>query len=158
MNAPAIVASPSPALKSIDRDHVQLAKMLERIATNACPAEQTDGNCGLCPSAKAEACRAELTDMAMEFMVFLINHQRHEDTMMARLPQTQANQAHCIVHRDVHVEFTSRYNKLIWRFGHQPLFDSIHMLEALISDWIRDHALDFDNHLIRLLEETHDRE
>lgn len=157
MNAPATVVPPPPSPSNLDRDHALLAKMLERIATNGCTVAQTDRNCALCPAAAAEACRAALTDMAMEFMVFLIDHQRHEDEMMARLPRTDANQAHCILHRDIHVEFTSRYNKLIWRFGHLPLSDSIHMLEALISDWIRHHALDFDSRLIRLLEGTRGR-
>lgn len=153
------LATPSPShLPShLDRDHALLANLLERIATTGCSAEPTDRNCTLCPQATADACRAALTDMAMEFMVFLIDHQRHEDELMARLPRTDANQAHCLLHRDVHVDFTSRYNKLIWRFGHLPLSDSIHMLDTLISDWIRHHALDFDSRLMRLVEDSRGR-
>lgn len=154
---PPTVAAPPQAPTNIDRDHALLANMLERIAACGCTAVQSDRNCGQCPPATAEHCRTALSEVAMEFMVFLIAHQRHEDDMMASLPHTRANQAHCIRHRDAHVAFTSRYNKLVWRFDHLPPPDSIRMLETLISDWIRHHALDFDLRLIRLLEDNHGR-
>ncbi len=149
-------ASLPPLQTNADRDHTQLANMLGRITANGCTTALPVRNCTHCTPATIEACHAALTEVAMEFMVFLISHQRQEDDMMARLPRTHSNQAHCIRHRDAHVEFTSRYNKLIWRFDHLPTSDNIRTLESLICDWIRDHALDFDSRLIRLIENAHD--
>lgn len=153
-----LAAAPQPTLRiNADRDHTQLAHMLGRITANGCTVELPARDCTKCTPATTEACRVTLTEVAMEFMVFLIEHQRQEDRMMAQLPRTHANQSHCVRHRDAHVEFTSRYNKLIWRFDHLPPSDNIRTLETLICDWIRDHALDFDSRLIRLIEDAHDR-
>jgi hemerythrin len=140
---------------NIDRDHAQLATMLARITASCHISTPSERRCAHCPLDVKETCQNMLIEVAMEFMTFLIDHQRCEDELMAKLPRTKIHQTHCVSHRESHFDFCTRYNRTVLHFHVREQSENIHTLESLITNWIRQHALDFDSRLSLLIEEAH---
>ncbi|GAB1393221.1 hypothetical protein MASR1M60_13840 [Rhodocyclaceae bacterium] len=154
-HTPSLTTILSQHRENTDQNHLHLAEMLNRIATSCRINAPSARQCANCPSDAREACQNTLIEVAMEFMTFLIDHQRCEDELMTQLPRTRHTEAHCTSHREAHFEFCTRYNKTILHFHARAQSENIHTLEILITDWIRQHAIDFDNRFSQLIEETH---
>jgi hemerythrin len=70
---------------------------------------------------------------------------------MNSMPGTETAKTHCVRHRREHVNFSTQYNFAVADLAAcQPAIGAAR-LEALVIDWIRRHALEYDDELAAIV-------
>lgn len=138
------------ALDRIDREHRELAALIDEVR-GVCPRQGLDAYCGQCAPDLHRQCLATLVEIGHRLMGFAIDHFRHEEEMMARLPATAPIRRHCAAHRDSHAAFVTLYNGRIRGLSNDDAASGVRRLESALEHWAREHALKFDDELATLI-------
>ncbi len=135
----------------MNSDHQTLVELLEELE-HVCKNVAADvGRCKQCPGERMLACHAMLRSLCVRMQSLLLDHFEREHELMNLLPSTPATRSHCARHRSEHVSFSTRYNTATKRLhGCEPAIGAREM-EALVIDWVRGHALEYDQELSALL-------
>lgn len=137
-----------------DADHRALAQILEALG-QVCQSPGTpDCRCSRSPESSS-SCHALLKQLCGRMQTLLLAHFEREHELMNSLPRSAATRAHCERHRRAHVSFSTRYNQAAARLNDSVPAVGAKELEALVLDWIRSHALEFDDELSALLKCAH---
>ena len=132
-------------------DHGALVALLEGWELACANPTAPDRRCEICPEAKVAFCHGVLRERAVRVQTFLLDHFQRENDLMNSLPATAAAKTHCVRHRREHVNFSTLYNLVVADLAaFQPAIGAAR-LEALVIDWIRRHALEYDKELAAIL-------
>lgn len=141
---------------ALDPDHVALARLLDELEGMCSGRLAPQGVCGDCSGIEIEACRSRLQGICNRMQTLLLDHFEREQELMAALPRDLATRAHCERHRQEHVNFSTRYNLAATRLNASLPATGARELEALVFDWIRSHALEYDAELVTIMNDAHD--
>lgn len=136
---------------AMNSDHQTLVELLEELE-HVCKYSVSDAcQCKQCPGERMLACHAMLRTLCGRMQLLLLEHFEREHELMNMLPLTPRTRSHCARHRREHVNFSTRYNTAAKRLqGCEPAIGAREM-EALVIDWVRGHALEYDMELSSLL-------
>lgn len=135
----------------MNSDHQTLVELLDELERICKMAAVDVGQCGQCPGEQMLACHAMLRALCGRMQALLLDHFEREHELMNMLPPTQEARSHCARHRREHVNFSTQYNTAAKRLqGCEPVIGAREM-EALVIDWVRGHALEYDLELSALL-------
>ena len=81
----------------------------------------------------------------------LLDHFQRENELMNSLPRTEITTSHCVRHRREHVRFSTHYNHAVARLDASRPGINSGQIEALVSEWIRNHMHAYDVELHSLL-------
>jgi DNA-binding CsgD family transcriptional regulator/hemerythrin len=135
----------------IDQQHQILENLIEELGT-FCPKadESLLGPCNKCSSIQSKQCAASLTLIVSELIAFHIGHSTYEERMMELLPSTSICQAHIKAHKASHEGMLKQLKKFTPQFINENLGATASHMRRLFKDWLGDHVVLFDNHLVGL--------
>ena len=135
----------------IDQQHQILETMIEDLA-KFCPKSDKNllGPCDECTSAQCKQCAEGLSVIAKDLTAFHIGHSTYEERMMELLPPTTVCHAHIKAHKAAHEGMLKQLKKYTPQFIKENLATVAGQLKRLLTDWLGDHVVLFDNHLVGL--------
>lgn len=136
---------PRTGIAAIDLEHVHLLEFESRLINFCANAARDGAHCG---AEKLEQCNEAVTELFSEILVFMVEHFRHEEKLMAGLPADFV-----IGHRLAHSEISRSFSRLAYRDEQQPLLAMPDDLSRIIGAWLRDHIREWDLPLATLLHE-----
>lgn len=136
----------------MDSDHREIVELLESVGQGCENCVTLEGECSHCSEVNLRACQTKLSRNSRMLQKLLLEHFQREDELMKLLPRTETIKKHCVRHRGEHVRFSTRYNHVVERLDSCRPGSSSRQFEALVSDWIRVHLLEYDKELSSLLD------
>lgn len=135
----------------IDQQHAILESMVEQLQ-HFCPElqKQADGCCSSCTPSLRRECGTKLESLVNQLGAFLIGHATYEERMMELLPATPVCQAHIRAHKAAHEGIARQLKRLTAQIRNDDAISASQTLWQLLGDWLGDHAVLFDNRLVRL--------
>lgn len=146
----AVFHVPSFGNPLIDQDHNELARLFES-GQGICRHLSTPAHtCDACPAGTRKVCSDSLADICNKTMLQLLGHFQREDALMNSLPDKPEVELHCTAHRSEHLNFTTRFNRLVTQINTSDPKHGLRDLNAFILKWA-DVVLRYDNELLALL-------
>jgi len=142
---------PQTGNAEIDQQHEILDTMLAQLES-LCPEAERNPEmlCSQCAPVQLQRCQNNLARMVGDLGAFLVGHATYEERMMELLPDTPACQAHIKAHKAAHQGVARQLKKLAVQVVDEIPRESSIEVWRLIGDWLGDHALLFDNRLVRM--------
>lgn len=111
---------------------------------------ETEVSCNQCEKKVQQKCARTIQSLAGEARAFLIGHSTYEERMMDLLPDNDACQTHIRAHKAAHAGIDRHLLKVLGQGqDNNPLLTS-EQIWKLMFDWVGDHAISFDQHLVQL--------
>jgi DNA-binding CsgD family transcriptional regulator/hemerythrin len=135
----------------IDQQHAILESMVEQLR-QPCSAslQHSDADCAGCAHSIQQDCRNTLEGMTTQLAAFLVGHATYEERMMELLPDTPICQTHIKGHKAAHEGIARQLKRLATEVHCKAPRTASVTLWQLLGDWLGDHAVLFDNRLVRL--------
>ena len=145
----------------IDQQHQILENMIDELASFCPRADQNPLEpCEKCSSIQCKQCKQckqcakSLTLIANELTAFHIGHSTYEERMMELLPSTTNCQTHIRAHKAAHEGMLKQLKKFTPHFISENPGIAANQMRKLLKDWLGDHVVLFDSHLVGLSSPT----
>ncbi|MDP1525216.1 MAG: hemerythrin family protein [Rhodocyclaceae bacterium] len=140
--APAFITGHLPALPltgnaQIDEEHARLHDILHR-TLSLCHVSYPE--CTQCTSDTQHHCTDSAIDLITDALKFMVEHFRHEETLLKQHPQVAGVQAHL----DNHAELSRRMSQLIGDYDDNNTALCLFRLVETLHVWLHKHILEHD--------------
>lgn len=136
-------AIPATGNDLIDRDHTLLQNIL-RQARSLCREGTPD--CRQCSPKRQQECITGAIDIVTDALKTMIEHFRHEESLMRHYTSPAATEEHIQAHADI----SHRMSQLIADFADNNTAMFLHRLSETLHAWLRHHVVEHDLPLIKL--------
>jgi hemerythrin-like metal-binding protein len=127
----------------IDHNHTLLQNIL-RQAKSLCREGAAD--CHRCPTEQQQCCTANAIDIVTDVLKTMIEHFRHEESLMRHYPCPAAADEHIQAHADI----SHRMSQLIADYADNNTAMFLHRLRETLHAWLKHHVVEHDLPLIKL--------
>ncbi len=144
--APAFITGNLPALPltgnaQIDEEHARLHDILNR-TLSLCHVSYPE--CTQCAPDTRHHCTESAIDLITDALKFMVEHFRHEETLLKRQPNVSGVQAHL----DNHAELSRRLSQLIGDYEDNNTALCLFRLVETLHVWMHKHILEHDQPFI----------
>lgn len=136
---------------SIDFEHTHLLACI-RDLRRVCDDMVGRSHCMQCSDSRQRSCENELIRHLGDLLAFILDHFRHEETIMRDSLMTALERAVCEAHMEDHAAISAKVQQIVASIDRRRLVGLMRELDSLLGTWTVNHIRLHDLILVRWLE------